>query len=40
MSNTLTELDRLLAESAIRLALIDDAGPTGGFFGPHGRQPW
>ncbi|MBY8917982.1 SDR family NAD(P)-dependent oxidoreductase [Nitratireductor sp. L1-7-SE] len=28
------------AESAIRLALIDDAGPTGGFFAAHGRQPW
>lgn len=28
------------AELAIRMALIDKDGPTGGFFGSHGRQPW
>lgn len=28
------------AETAIRMALIDKSGPTGGFFGSHGRQPW
>ena len=28
------------AETAIRMALIDNSGPTGGFFGSHGRQPW
>jgi NAD(P)-dependent dehydrogenase (short-subunit alcohol dehydrogenase family) len=28
------------AETAIRLALIGKDGPTGGFFGSHGRQPW
>lgn len=28
------------AATAIRLALIDKDGPTGGFFGSHGRQPW
>lgn len=28
------------AEIAIRMALIDKGGPTGGFFGSHGRQPW
>ena len=28
------------AATAIRMALIDDTGPTGGFFGSHGRQPW
>ena len=28
------------AATAIRMALIDHAGPTGGFFGSHGRQPW
>lgn len=28
------------AETAIRMALIDQDGPTGGFFGSHGRQPW
>ena len=28
------------AEIAIRMALIDKDGPTGGFFGSHGRQPW
>ena len=28
------------AEIAIQMALIDRNGPTGGFFGSHGRQPW
>jgi NAD(P)-dependent dehydrogenase (short-subunit alcohol dehydrogenase family) len=28
------------AATAIRMALIDGSGPTGGFFGTHGRQPW
>ena len=28
------------AETAIRMALLDNDGPTGGFFGSHGRQPW
>jgi NAD(P)-dependent dehydrogenase (short-subunit alcohol dehydrogenase family) len=28
------------AETAIKTALIDNSGPTGGFFGSHGRQPW
>jgi NAD(P)-dependent dehydrogenase (short-subunit alcohol dehydrogenase family) len=28
------------AETAIRMALIDKDGPTGGFFGSHGRRPW
>jgi NAD(P)-dependent dehydrogenase (short-subunit alcohol dehydrogenase family) len=28
------------AVSAIRMALIGQDGPTGGFFGSHGRQPW
>ncbi len=28
------------AETAIRMALLDKGGPTGGFFGSHGRQPW
>lgn len=28
------------AETAIKMALIDVSGPTGGFFGSHGRQPW
>jgi NAD(P)-dependent dehydrogenase (short-subunit alcohol dehydrogenase family) len=28
------------AATAIRFALIDKDGPTGGFFGSHGRQPW
>jgi NAD(P)-dependent dehydrogenase (short-subunit alcohol dehydrogenase family) len=28
------------AETAIRMALIDKGGPTGGFFGSQGRQPW
>lgn len=28
------------AATAIRMALIDKDGPTGGFFGSHGRQPW
>lgn len=28
------------AETAIRMALIGADGPTGGFFGAHGRQPW
>jgi len=28
------------AVTAIRMALLDKDGPTGGFFGSHGRQPW
>ena len=28
------------AVTAIRMALLDKDGPTGGFFGGHGRQPW
>lgn len=28
------------AETAIKMALIAADGPTGGFFGSHGRQPW
>jgi NAD(P)-dependent dehydrogenase (short-subunit alcohol dehydrogenase family) len=28
------------AATAIRMALIGPEGPTGGFFGSHGRQPW
>lgn len=28
------------AQTAIRMALIGSDGPTGGFFGSHGRQPW
>ena len=28
------------AATAIRMALIDQDGPTAGFFGSHGRQPW
>jgi NAD(P)-dependent dehydrogenase (short-subunit alcohol dehydrogenase family) len=28
------------AATAIRMALIGQDGPTGGFFGSHGRQPW
>jgi len=28
------------AMTAIRLACIGQDGPTGGFFGSHGRQPW
>jgi NAD(P)-dependent dehydrogenase (short-subunit alcohol dehydrogenase family) len=28
------------AATAIRMALIGEEGPTGGFFGSHGRQPW
>ncbi|SHM46123.1 short chain dehydrogenase [Sphingobium sp. YR657] len=28
------------AEIAIKMALIDKSGPTGGFFASHGRQPW
>ena len=28
------------AATAIRMALIDQEGPTAGFFGSHGRQPW
>ena len=28
------------AITAIRMALIGEEGPTGGFFGSHGRQPW
>lgn len=28
------------AVTAINAALLDADGPTGGFFGSHGRQPW
>jgi len=28
------------AQTAIKFALLDASGPTGGFFGSHGRQPW
>jgi len=28
------------AATIIKMALIDQDGPTGGFFGSHGRQPW
>lgn len=28
------------AITAIKMALIEQYGPTGGFFGSHGRQPW
>jgi len=28
------------AATAIRMALVDQDGPTAGFFGSHGRQPW
>lgn len=28
------------AATAIRMALVGHDGPTGGFFGSHGRQPW
>jgi NAD(P)-dependent dehydrogenase (short-subunit alcohol dehydrogenase family) len=28
------------AQIAIKMALIGTDGPTGGFFGSHGRQPW
>jgi NAD(P)-dependent dehydrogenase (short-subunit alcohol dehydrogenase family) len=28
------------AITAVTMALIDQDGPTGGFFGSHGRQPW
>lgn len=28
------------AESAVEMALIGADGPSGGFFGRHGRQPW
>ncbi|MCX5580275.1 SDR family NAD(P)-dependent oxidoreductase [Kaistia terrae] len=28
------------AATAIKMALIGQDGPTGGFFGGHGRQPW
>jgi NAD(P)-dependent dehydrogenase (short-subunit alcohol dehydrogenase family) len=28
------------AATAIRMALLGADGPTGGFFGSHGRQPW
>ncbi len=28
------------AETAIKMALLGPEGPTGGFFGSHGRQPW
>jgi len=28
------------ALAAIKMAMIGNDGPTGGFFGSHGRQPW
>ena len=28
------------AATAIRMGLLGPEGPTGGFFGSHGRQPW
>lgn len=28
------------AATAIRMAMLDSTGPTGGFFASHGRQPW
>jgi NAD(P)-dependent dehydrogenase (short-subunit alcohol dehydrogenase family) len=28
------------AVTAIKMALLGPDGPTGGFFGSHGRQPW
>ena len=28
------------ARASVRLALLDDAGPTGGFFDARGRVPW
>jgi NAD(P)-dependent dehydrogenase (short-subunit alcohol dehydrogenase family) len=28
------------AATAVRMAMIGSDGPTGGFFGSHGRQPW
>jgi NAD(P)-dependent dehydrogenase (short-subunit alcohol dehydrogenase family) len=28
------------AAIAIKMALLESDGPTGGFFGSHGRQPW
>jgi len=28
------------AATALKMALIGPDGPTGGFFGSHGRQPW
>ncbi|NSY14834.1 SDR family NAD(P)-dependent oxidoreductase [Agrobacterium vitis] len=28
------------ALTAIKMAMIGNDGPTGGFFGSHGRQPW
>ncbi|MBB4200797.1 short-chain dehydrogenase [Rhodoblastus sphagnicola] len=28
------------AAEAVRLALLDDDGPTGGFFATEGREPW
>jgi len=28
------------AATAIKMALLGPDGPTGGFFGSHGRQPW
>ena len=33
----LLEID---AATAVRMALAGQDGPTGGFFGSHGRQPW
>jgi len=28
------------ARASVRLALLDDAGPTGGFFDARGEVPW
>ena len=28
------------ARASVRLALLDDAGPTGGFFDARGPVPW
>ena len=28
------------ARASVKLALLDDAGPTGGFFDARGRVPW
>lgn len=28
------------AATALKMALLSSDGPTGGFFGSHGRQPW
>jgi hypothetical protein len=28
------------ARASVKLALLDDAGPTGGFFDARGEVPW